>query len=558
MKTQYTSFLLSLLLIITSTLHTLATPCWKEVSGGYGFTLALADDGTLWTWGSNSYGQLGNGTTTASLVPIQIGSANDWLTAKASCGGDHSLAIKTDGTLWSWGRNSFGQLGNGTTTASLVPAQIGTGHTWIAISCGAHSSTAIRSDSTLWSWGWNYFGMVGNGTTSNVTLPTQIGSAHWKHISSGCGYHTMGVQSNGSLWTWGRNQWGQLGDNTTVDKYSPVQIGNATDWARAFGGGSHSVAQKISGAIWAWGWNGYGMLGIGSTTNYLYPVVASGATDWAQISVGGNHNVAIKTNGSLWTWGYNQNGELGNGSTTMRTVPTQVGVNEWGVCGTGGNHSIGIKNDGSLWTWGYNLSGQIGDSTTVNKTTPTLIVETCVTPCMPPSNQQTTYTATSATVSWDAVPGAIEYRIMGQRGTQAPQYFVTTNTTRTFGSAIIKPSKTYQWSVQTHCADGTWSDYSAVYTFTTPAAVTYNTEARNAAAITDIQVAPNPATDEIRVTVPTQQDGVLKVYDITGREVYTNTISHTTTIPVQVWNNGLFVVQVQVGTELYTTRFVKQ
>ncbi|HQF79165.1 MAG TPA: chromosome condensation regulator RCC1, partial [Spirochaetota bacterium] len=329
---------------------------WASVSCGGSHTVAIKSNGTLWAWGYNYYGQLGDGTTANKSSPVQIGGGStDW--ASVSCGNDHTVAIKSNKTLWAWGYNSSGQLGDGTIENKLSPVRIGVSTDWASVSCGRDHTIALKLDGTLWTWGNNGFGQLGDGTTgSNKSSPVQIGSStDWASVSCGIS-HTVAIKSNGSLWAWGYNNSGRLGDGTTANKSSPIQIGVSTDWASVSCGGGHTVAIKSNGTLWAWGYNYYGQLGDGTTANKSSPVqIGGGSTDWASVSCGNDHTVAIKSNKTLWAWGYNGSGQLGDGTTGNKSSPVQIGSStDWASVSCGGSHTVAIKSNGTLWAWGYN------------------------------------------------------------------------------------------------------------------------------------------------------------------------------------------------------------
>jgi alpha-tubulin suppressor-like RCC1 family protein len=200
--------------------------------------------GTLWAWGNNNQGQLGDGTTTDRSVPTHIGIDSDW--AKISAGGDHTVAIKTDETLWAWGNNSSGELGDGTTTDHSVPTQIGIFPSWLSVSAGHDYTVAIMdnqtTNGTLWAWGENSFATLGDGTTTERDAPTQIGSGSaWAIVDAGS-TSTMGIRINGTLWGWGYNALGELGDGTTTNHTAPTRIGTATSWIAIAAGEDHKIA----------------------------------------------------------------------------------------------------------------------------------------------------------------------------------------------------------------------------------------------------------------------------------------------------------------------------
>jgi alpha-tubulin suppressor-like RCC1 family protein/Leucine-rich repeat (LRR) protein len=363
---------LLLLLTILSCLQ-INSQCWKTVTSGYSYTVATQTDNSLWSWGENKSGQLGDGTLLNNYTPKKIGTATDWKIVVT--GTNHTVALKNDGSLWTWGSNKEGQLGDGTYTGKSIPIQIGTATNWQTVAAGNQYTVALKNDGTLWAWGDNYFGELGNGTSSGSSIPKQIGTAtDWKSITVGY-YHTIALKTDGTLWTWGGNNAGQLGDGTISKSYSPKKIGTATDWKIICGGGSHTLAIKTDGSLWAWGQNKYGELGNGTTTDSYVPTKIGTSTDWKSLGAGGDHTIAIKTDNSLWTWGYNSDNELGNGTTLNSLVPIQIGSSKiWQDVSAGWYYTAAVSSDGVMWTFGDNADGQLGDGTNVNKNVPITVV----------------------------------------------------------------------------------------------------------------------------------------------------------------------------------------
>ncbi|WP_149244295.1 T9SS type A sorting domain-containing protein [Dyadobacter sp. 32] len=336
-------------------------------------TLGIKNDGTLWAWGYNNNGQLGDGTTTDKNSPTQIGSATNW--AKLSTGYDHSLGITADGKLWAWGSNTFGQLGDGTQVDKTIPTQIGTATNWVSISTGSYSSLAITTEGKLFAWGRNSSGQLGDGTQADKTTPTRVGSAtNWVSVSA-ARYHTLGITADGKAWGWGFNGYGEVGDGTTLQKLSPTPIGTATNWASVSAGGNFfSLGITTDGKAWAWGYNSSGQLGNGTQDNKTTPAQIGSATNWVSVSAGHYHSLGITADGKAWGWGYSGSGQVGDGTTVQRTNPTQIGTTtNWVSIVSGLYHSLGITANGKLWAWGYNDSGQLGDGTNANKSAPTQI-----------------------------------------------------------------------------------------------------------------------------------------------------------------------------------------
>jgi alpha-tubulin suppressor-like RCC1 family protein len=324
---------------------------WTAVAAGYLHSMAIKSDGTLWAWGSNSYGQLGDGSNTYRYSPVQVGSATNWVAVAG--GALHSLAIKSDGTLWAWGYNLQGQLGVGDGASRNTPVQVGTATDWMTVASGSQHSLAIKSDGTLWAWGFSSYGQLGDGSTTNRYAPVQVGAAsNWTAVDGGL-EHSLAINNAGTLWAWGRNIKGQLGDGSNSDRSSPVQVGTAATWTALAAGIAHSLATQSNGTLWAWGSNEHGQLGDGSNTDRNAPVQVGSATSWTALAAGEYHSVGSQGSGTLWTWGNNGQGQLGDGTFSSQSNPVQMGSNTaWVVVAAGAEHSLGIQSDGTLWAWG--------------------------------------------------------------------------------------------------------------------------------------------------------------------------------------------------------------
>ena len=383
MKKVITLFIFCLLFLQAT------SQCWKEMSVGNYHTLAIKTDGTLWAWGKNGDGQLGDGTNTNRNTPVQIGSANNWL--KIAAGNYSSLGIKTDGTLWTWGTNSFGQLGDGTTLPKNSPSQVGTSNAWSMVTAGNSHSMALQNDGSLWGWGYNGSGQLGDGLSGNYLVPTLISNVNeWSTIVAG-GISTFGIKLDGTLWGWGGNTLGNLGDGTTSYKLVPTQIGVGSTWLTVSPNSNSTCAIKSDGTLWSWGSNNRGQLGIGSTVQKLVPTQVGTLQNWVHVDAGESFALGIQSNGSLWSWGYNLNGQLGDGTTVQKTSPIQVGNSAWASIQAGANFSIGQKSDGIFWGWGGNASGFLGDGTNLQRTSP-VVLTTYAAPGLP------TLTATNTSI----------------------------------------------------------------------------------------------------------------------------------------------------------------
>lgn len=247
---------------------------WIAVAAGRAHTLAVKKDGSLWAWGRNFDGQLGNGSLTQadSLVPVAVGTAKTWKAVAA--GESHSVGIQTDGSVWTWGTRNLGQTGQGVgnpaipvTMMDSVPTVLavpGIAFNFTSMAAGGNHSLAIRTNGSLYAWGSNAYGQLGNDTTNDAYTPIQIGTdVDWSVVAAG-GSHSMGIKTDGTLWAWGSNSDGQLGDGSTTDAQRPMQIGIEKNWIWVSAGKFHTFAIKADGTLWGWGRNQEGQQGNGS------------------------------------------------------------------------------------------------------------------------------------------------------------------------------------------------------------------------------------------------------------------------------------------------------
>jgi len=323
---------------------------WKQMANGFGHTACIKTDGRLWTWGWNFRGQLGDNTTAGKSSPVQtVAAGTNW---KLVSGGQfHTACIKTDGTLWTWGDNSQGQLGDNTIANKSSPVQTVAGGTnWKLVASGNYHTAAIKTDGTLWTWGLNTDGQLGDNTIANKSSPVQTvsGGTNWKLVAAGS-YHTACIKTDGTLWLWGRNTYGQLGDGSSiVHRSSPIQtVAGGTSWKLVAGGRYHTAAIKTDGTLWTWGHNSQGQLGDGSSLVHRSSPIqtVSGGTNWKLVAAGGYHTAAIKTDGTLWLWGHNTNGQLGDNARVHRSSPIQTvaGGTNWKLVASGYAHTSALS-----------------------------------------------------------------------------------------------------------------------------------------------------------------------------------------------------------------------
>jgi len=322
---------------------------WKQVAcGGYS-TAAIKTDGSLWTWGRNSSGQLGDNTTTNRSTPVTtFAGGTDW--KSVACGRNHTAAIKTDGSLWTWGRGTEGQLGdNNAITRSTPVTTFAGGNNWKSVAGGEVHTAAIKTDGSLWTWGFADSGRLGINGYGNRSTPvtTFAGGNNWKSVSAGHN-HTAAVKTDGTLWVWGRGGEGQLGNNSGSNILQPVTtFAGGTNWKSVSCGFRYTTAIKTDGSLWSWGQNSYyRVLGTNDATNRGTPVTTfAGGTNWKQVSAGWTHNTAIKTDGTLWSWG--TAGSLGDNTGSVRSTPvtTFAGGNNWKQVAGGENHTVAIQSN---------------------------------------------------------------------------------------------------------------------------------------------------------------------------------------------------------------------
>jgi alpha-tubulin suppressor-like RCC1 family protein len=271
---------------------------WATVSASDNFTAAIKTDGTLWTWGRGADGRLGLGDVANRSSPVQVGALTNWAQVNAQYTATN--AIKTDGTLWAWGSNNNGQLGLNNTTNYSSPKQVGALTNWAKLNAASGAPlncAAIKTDGTLWTWGRGTNGTLGHGNTSNYSSPKQVGAlTTWSSVSMGgntTANGTSAIKNDGTLWTWGAGTSGMLGLGNTTSYSSPKQLGAATDWSKSTTGQACMFAVKTGGTLWAWGTNNYGQLGQNNQTNYSSPKQVGAETYWADVK-GGSAVIAFR------------------------------------------------------------------------------------------------------------------------------------------------------------------------------------------------------------------------------------------------------------------------
>ena len=332
---------------------------------GYGQDTAPIS-GSVVNWGNNSQGQLGTGNYIGSPTPVMPTGLPGPVIAVAG-GHDYSLALLTDGSVWAWGANGTGQLGNGSSSQSNLPVQVNISGV-IAIAAGFWHAVALKSDGTVWAWGWNNFGQLGNNYDVTSNLPVQVLNSDYtifsgvKAIAAG-GSNSLALKQDGTLWAWGSNGSGQLGiGSTTPIPYSPNQVNISGSIQNFKVGDSFVLATKTDGSVWVWGKNDQGQLGLGTTANVNTPTQNSSLSGITDIGVGSIFGFALKNDGTVYSWGHNNRAELGRGNNTDSLVPVAVSGLRGATLVEGGDEfGLALKSDGTVWGWGYNNDGELGN-----------------------------------------------------------------------------------------------------------------------------------------------------------------------------------------------------
>ena len=350
-----------------------------ELSAGRYHTCALTNPGGILCWGHNEYGQLGNGTNTDSSIPVNTSSLSAGASA-IKAGQHHNCALMNSGDIKCWGHNNYGQLGDGNSTDSTTPVDLlGLSSTATFITAGRYHTCALLGTGGVMCWGDNMNGQLGNGTTTRPRVPVDVyglSSTIPVDIVAG-GAQTFAILDDRTVKSWGNNDHGQLGNGTTINTGMPVDVQNLSiDITDLSSGHRHACATLSNGTAKCWGYNEYGQLGDGTVNDRTTPVDVSGLSSSAiAISCGGFHTCALLDTGEVECWGNNEYGQLGNGTTDDRQSPASVSGLPSGVLeiDAGYQHTCVVLDTGGVMCWGYNIHGQLGDGSTVTKTTPVYV-----------------------------------------------------------------------------------------------------------------------------------------------------------------------------------------
>ena len=350
------------------------------VAAGCHHSLAVTSAGQVLAWGDNANGELGDGDTTESDVPVEVKLPSGTKVTAVAGGCFHSLAVTSAGQVLAWGDNAYGELGDGKTAQSDLPVKVKlpAGSRVTAISGGGHHGLALTSTGQVLAWGDNATGQLGDGKTTQSDLPVKVKLPAGSRVTaiSGGGHHGLALTSTGQVLAWGDNATGQLGDGKTTQSDLPVKVKlpAGSRVTAISGGGHHGLALTSTGQVLAWGDNATGQLGDGKTTQSDLPVkvkLPAGSRVTA-VSGGAHHSLALTFTGQVLAWGEN-GGQLGDGNTTQSDVPVTAklpsGTKATAIAG-GGHHSLALTSTGQVLAWGYNSSGELGDGKNTSSDVP--------------------------------------------------------------------------------------------------------------------------------------------------------------------------------------------
>lgn len=347
----------------------------QAIAAGGSHTCAVTSSGGVKCWGENGFGQLGDGTSTDRSTPVDVSELASGILA-INLGANHSCALTNGGGIKCWGSNYFGQLGDGSLINRYIPVEVsGLTSGGQAIAAGMNHTCAVLSGGEIWCWGANWYGQLGNGSLTRRSIPVDV-----SRLASGVqaiqvGFnHTCALLGSGGVQCWGYNTFGQLGDGTSIQRGTPVDVSGLASGVQAIAVGGHHTCALTGGGIKCWGANGYGQVGNGtSASQQNTPVDVSGLTSGMQaVTAGGNHTCGLTSSGGVICWGFNGGGQLGNGTTTNSNTPVDVSGLASGAqtIAAGGNHTCALTSTGGVKCWGFNNYGQLGDGTTTTSSTP--------------------------------------------------------------------------------------------------------------------------------------------------------------------------------------------
>jgi alpha-tubulin suppressor-like RCC1 family protein len=360
---------LLLFILIYAFSNVINAQCYTNITFGGSHTIAQKSNGTLWGWGYSAGGALMT-MNEAEPNPIQLGMATDW--NKVTNGVINTFAIKSNGTLWGCGSNELGSLGINSSTQYLTTfQQITTSSNWVKVAPSNRFTIALKADGTIWAWGQNDMYQLGNSpATAQQLFPIQVGTeTDWIDIATGTNRTAFAIKSNGTIWGWGGNPSSIIiAGSSTTSVITPTQVGTSTNWVKMSVGGQHILAQKADGSLWSWGTGP--ALGVGNSSLVTNIPQQISTDSWKSFCSGSATSFGVKNDGTLWAWGLNTNGQLGDATSTNRDVPTQIGTDtNWNtVQARNYTTTMATKTDGTVWYWGLNYYGEFGNGSSYGTT----------------------------------------------------------------------------------------------------------------------------------------------------------------------------------------------
>jgi alpha-tubulin suppressor-like RCC1 family protein len=352
------------------------TRSFSSVSAGALHSCGVATNGWAHCWGEGDDGRLGNGQVTDQTAPVAVSGmlTFDLSPGSVDAGFAHSCARTAAGSLYCWGSNASGQLGDGSTTSRNVPVVVLNVANFGSVSAGSQHTCGSTTSNAAYCWGSGGSGRLGNNASSDESAPVLVDGSHPFTMAVAAGSHSCGVTTDRDAYCWGQGQFGKLGNDASLDADQPVLVSGTHAFTSISASTSHTCAVTTTGAAYCWGLNNLQQLGDNTTTNRDQPVLVLGSITFASVSAGSRHTCGVTAAGVAYCWGSNASGQLGDGSGLDSGTPVDVaGGLAFASISAGFDHTCGVTASGAVYCWGSNASGQLGNGSTTSATTPTRI-----------------------------------------------------------------------------------------------------------------------------------------------------------------------------------------
>ncbi len=341
-------------------------------------SVAGLQEGISYTFAVVATNEVGNSDPSAPSGAVTVAERTGATTTPVAAGRQHSLVVMEDGTVFAWGRNTAGQLGDGTTTDNIEGARVAELSDVMAVAAGEDHSLAVLDDGSVWGWGDNGDGEIGSfAATPQEAAAVQVPKVREASAVAAGADHSLALAADGTVWTWGDNDNGQLGNASSADSSTPAQVEGLPAVSAIAAGDDFSLALSADGTVWAWGDNSAGQLGDATGVDSSTPRQLVGMAGMTALATGSRHALAERDDGTVWAWGDNTSGQLGNGSTgPAQSTPVQVvGLSYPMALAGGGAHSVAVGSDGATWGWGSNVEYQLGNNSNVSSSTPVRVLQ---------------------------------------------------------------------------------------------------------------------------------------------------------------------------------------